>query len=80
LAADFHNEIVKLQNINGSFITLVPKKKVSVTVNDFKPISLTNVCVKFLANLADNRLQSRILDCLHKNQYGFLRNRSSDEA
>jgi hypothetical protein len=26
LAADFYNEIVRLQNINGSFITLVPKK------------------------------------------------------
>jgi hypothetical protein len=30
----------------------------------------------FLTKLAANHLQTRILDCLHKNQYGFLWNRS----
>jgi hypothetical protein len=30
LAEDFHNGSVRLQNINGSFITLVPKKPVVV--------------------------------------------------
>jgi mannosylglycoprotein endo-beta-mannosidase len=48
LAKDFHKGTIKLPNINGSYITLVPKKQVSLTVNDFRPISLTNVCVKFL--------------------------------
>jgi hypothetical protein len=27
-----------------------------------------------------NRLQGRILDCIHKNQYGFLRNRSIQDC
>jgi retron-type reverse transcriptase len=45
-------------------------------VNDFRPISFTNVCVKFLAKLAANRLQDVILSCIHKNRYGFLRGRS----
>jgi hypothetical protein len=76
LASDFYEGSIKLQNINGSFITLVPKKQVAVQVNDFRPISLTNVCMKFLTKLAANRLQDKILSCLHKNQYGFLRNRS----
>jgi hypothetical protein len=48
LAEDLYNGSFKLQNINGSYISLVPKKQVSLTVNDFRPISLTNVCVKFL--------------------------------
>ncbi|XP_071681176.1 uncharacterized protein [Lolium perenne] len=30
LAADFHDESIQLANINGSYITLVPKKQVSV--------------------------------------------------
>jgi hypothetical protein len=30
----------------------------------------------FLTKLAANRLQDKILSCIHKNQYGFLRNRS----
>jgi hypothetical protein len=81
LAEDFHNGTMRLQNINGSYITLVPKKKTGfLTVNDFRPISLTNVCVKFLTKLAANRLQSRILECLHKNQDGFLRNRTIQDC
>jgi hypothetical protein len=76
LAKDFFDGSIKLQDINGSFITLVPKKQVAVQVNDFRPISLSNVCMKFLMKLAANRLQDKILSCLHKNQYGFLRNRS----
>jgi hypothetical protein len=80
LAADFHNESLQLRNINGSYITLVPKKKVARRVIDFCPISLTNVCVKFLTKLAANRLQGKILGCIHKNQYGFLRNRSIQDC
>jgi hypothetical protein len=38
------------------------------------------VCVKFLTKLAANRLQGKILDCIHKNQYGFLRNRSIQDC
>jgi hypothetical protein len=76
LMAEFHAGHLNLQNINGSFITLVPKKQVPLEVNDYRPISLTNVCMKFLTKLAANRLQGRILECIHKNQYGFLRNRS----
>jgi retron-type reverse transcriptase len=49
-------------------------------VNDFSPISLKNVCVKFLTKLAANRLQDVILSCIHKNQYGFLRGRSIQDC
>jgi hypothetical protein len=54
----FHNETTPLQSINGSFITLVPKKQNPVTVNDYRPISLTNTCLKFLTKLAANRMQT----------------------
>jgi hypothetical protein len=76
LAEDFYAGNVRLENINGSYITLVPKKSSPVDANDFRPISLTNVRLKFLNKLAANKLQDRILDCLHKNQYGLLRTRS----
>jgi hypothetical protein len=80
LAADFYNETIQLSNINGSYITLVPKKAAPLKVNDFRPISLTNVCVKFLTKLAANRLQDKILSCIHKNQYGFLRGRTIQDC
>jgi hypothetical protein len=80
LAKEFHEGKLNLQSINGSYITLVPKKAVPKTVNDFRPISLTNVCLKFLTKLVANRLQGRILECIHKNQYGFLRSRSIQDC
>jgi mannosylglycoprotein endo-beta-mannosidase len=61
LAKGFHVGTLKLENIDGSFITLIPKKSGSLGVNDFRPISLTNVCLKFLTKLAANRLQLKIL-------------------
>jgi hypothetical protein len=80
LAKDFHEEKLSLQNIDGSFITLVPKVSCPENVNDFRPISLTNVCLKFMTKLVANRLQSHILKCLHKNQYGFLKSRSIQDC
>jgi hypothetical protein len=67
LADDFYNETIQLSNINGSYIFLVPKKVAPLKVNDFRPISLTNDCVKFLTKLAANRLQDKILSCIQKN-------------
>jgi hypothetical protein len=71
---------MNLLNINGSYVTLVPKVSIPVHVNDFRLISLTNVCLKFLTKLLANRLQNRILECIHINQYGFLRRRSIQDC
>jgi hypothetical protein len=49
-------------------------------VNDFRTISLTHVCVNFLTKLAANRLQDKILTCIHKNKYGFLRGRTIQDC
>jgi hypothetical protein len=46
LAFDFHQGNLDLQSINGSYITLFPKKSVLEEVNDFRPISLTNVLLE----------------------------------
>jgi hypothetical protein len=80
LAKDFHDEKLNIQPINGSLITLVPKKLAPEEVNDYRPISLTSVCLKFLTKLAANRLQDHILKCVHKNQYGFLRSRAIQDC
>jgi hypothetical protein len=55
LVKDFHDGSLNLQNINSTFITLVPKVQSPESVNDFRPISLTNVCLKFLTKLLANR-------------------------
>jgi hypothetical protein len=47
LARNFQQGKLDLQNINGSYITLVPKVASHEGVSDFRPISLTNVCLIF---------------------------------
>lgn len=73
LIKDFHDGKLALDSINGSLITLIPKMLSPESPNDFRPISLTNTYLKFLTKLLANRLQSLILKCIHKNQYGFLK-------
>ncbi len=61
LAAHFHAEATDLQVLDNSYITLVPKKPSSETVNDFRPISLMGLSLKFLTKLMADRLQGVIL-------------------
>ena len=60
LCSDFHSGTTSLQSINGSYITLVPKVNSPESVNDFRPISLTNTCLKLVTKLLANRLQKVI--------------------
>jgi hypothetical protein len=76
LAKYFHDGTTGLHNTSSSYITLVPKTAFPEKVNDYRPISLKNVCLKFITKLAENRLQDQILQCIHKNQYGVLRGRT----
>jgi hypothetical protein len=55
LTNGFHEGILKLQNIDESYITLIPKVQNPESVNDYRPISLTNVFLKFLIKLVANR-------------------------
>ena len=71
----FHEGGVNLENINSSFITLVPKKEVPLSPNDFRPISLLNGVLKIITKLLANRMQKVILQMIRVNQYGFLKAR-----
>src|SRR4051812_26576476 len=48
LAEEFLSGHADMEGLNSSFITLIPKKANPETVNDFRPISLTSVGIKFL--------------------------------
>lgn len=82
LAAHFHAECTDLQGLNNSFITLVLKKTSPKTVNDFRPISLMGISLKFITKLIASlkfitkliadRLHGVILKLISENQYGFI--------
>lgn len=58
----------------------MPKNNSPETVNDYRPISLSNVCLKFLTKMAANRFQDHIMRCIHKNQYGFIKSRTIQDC
>jgi hypothetical protein len=65
-----------LRSINGSHITLVPKKGDALSLADYRPISLLNTFVNILTKVLANRLQLMLPSLAHKNQYGFIKNRT----
>lgn len=61
LVKEFYDGKLNLECINSSLITLIPKKLSPEMLNDFRPISLANTCLKFPTRLLANRLQKVIL-------------------
>ncbi|EEE52348.1 hypothetical protein OsJ_34391 [Oryza sativa Japonica Group] len=73
MADQFFSGGISIQNLNNSFITLVPKKPNPESPNDYRPIALQNSVLKFVSKIMANRLQSVILDIIHENQYVFIK-------
>jgi hypothetical protein len=80
LIMDFYEEKISLESINSSLITLIPKCQNPTNANDFRPISLLSSVLKIITKLLANRLQKIILKLVHKNQYGFLKDRSIQDC
>jgi retron-type reverse transcriptase len=76
LCAAFHSGSLDIQSINSAFITLIPKKDNPELVNDYRPISLVSLALKFLTKILANRMQKVIIPIIHKNQYGFIKSRT----
>jgi hypothetical protein len=80
LCNEFWDGSVNLQSINDSFITLIPKTLSPEGPNDYRPISLLNICLKLITKILANRLQAKILQLVHVNQYGFLHSRNIQDC
>jgi hypothetical protein len=80
LCFDFFDVKLDLKSSNNSFITLILKINNPEIVNDFRPNSLLNTCMKLITKLLGERLQRFILQLLHKNQYGFIKHRTIQDC
>lgn len=80
LFKDFYTSNVDLRSINTYIIALIPKKENPKIVDDYRPISLLNYSLKCITKLLSTRLQSIILQLVHKNQYGFIKGRTIQDC
>lgn len=87
IAPDFYDLFNKffegslcMHSINGSYVTLIPKNGSPDSVGDYRPISLLNTSVKVLTKILANRLQLVITKLVHRNQYGFIKDRSIQDC
>lgn len=80
LCSEFHDGSLNLESLNYGYITLIPKTTSPESVNDYRPITLLNCCLKLITKLLANRLQKVILSLVHGNQYGFLKGRSIQDC
>jgi hypothetical protein len=53
---DFYEGNMNLECINTAYITLIPKNNDPQTKNDYRPISLVSLPLKFITKLMANRL------------------------
>uniref|UniRef100_A0A8R7UGQ2 Reverse transcriptase domain-containing protein n=1 Tax=Triticum urartu TaxID=4572 RepID=A0A8R7UGQ2_TRIUA len=80
LCEQFHEGTINLESINEGFITLITKVPSPETLNDFRPITLLNCCLKIITKILANRLQKIILKLVHRNQYGFIKRRTIQDC
>jgi hypothetical protein len=80
LVNDFYNENIVLDSINTAYITLIPKKSIPMDMNDYRPISLVSLPLKFITKFMANWLQKDIIPILHQNQYGFIKTRNIQDC
>lgn len=76
LCRDFYSG----KSINTGYITLIPKIHSPETANDYRPITLLNCCLKIITKILANRLQKLILNIIHRNKYGSLKGRTTQDC
>jgi hypothetical protein len=77
-------ESIRLGNIIGSlnstFLTLILKANKPASFDDFRPISLCNLCYKVISKIIVNWTKPYLSISLSKEQLGFLKGRRIQDA
>ena len=71
----FLNSTSLPENLNHTFITLIPKVKNLELVSEFCPISLCNVLYKIFSKMLANRLKKILPHIITKHQSAFTKDR-----
>lgn len=60
------------EELNKTFITLIPKKPNIEYISDYRPISLCNTSYKIITKILTNRIQSLLPSIISQEQAAFL--------
>jgi hypothetical protein len=69
-----------IPSINSTFVALIPKVNKPTVFNDFRPISLCNLCYKIISKIIAKRLRPILSRVLSEEQLGFLKGRKILDA
>jgi hypothetical protein len=62
-------------SLNSTFLTLIPKSNKAVTFEDFRSISLCNLCYKVISKIIAHQIKPFLSRNLSEEQLGFLKGR-----
>jgi len=62
-------------DLNSTFLALIPKVNKPQTFGDYMPISLCNLCYKVITKIIANRLKPLLSRSLSEEQLGFMKGR-----
>ncbi|KAK2652577.1 hypothetical protein Ddye_012433 [Dipteronia dyeriana] len=69
----FYNDGSVIKDFNCNFIALIPKVKIPISMQDYRPISLVGSCYKVLAKVLDNRLKVVMDSVIDPTQMTFVK-------
>ncbi|GJX02345.1 putative RNA-directed DNA polymerase, eukaryota, reverse transcriptase zinc-binding domain protein [Tanacetum coccineum] len=72
---EFFSSEKLLKEINHTIIALLPKVKIPSQVNDYLPISCSNVLYKCISKIITNRIKEGLNDIVSDNQSAFVLSR-----
>nr|CAD1825938.1 unnamed protein product [Ananas comosus var. bracteatus] len=71
----FYNGTTALDEINSSWLCLIPKKNEALLAKDYRPISLVHSMVKLISKVLASRLQNYMDDLINPHQTAFIKGR-----
>jgi hypothetical protein len=66
--------------LNSTFLALIPKVNKPTSFEDFRPISLCNLCYKLISKIIANRIKPILSRSLSEEKLGFLKGRQIQDA